>query len=85
MPSIAGKLVNKVLKDHISKQAPEDPLYTVTVNSKGKSKRQVVSLPYNAVQPGEAVGTFFENTLIQGSSIARGLSQKGYPSATEKR
>lgn len=58
MPSIAGKVVNKVLKDRITKQAPEDPLYTVTVNSKGKSKRQVVSLSYNVVQPEEAVVLF---------------------------
>lgn len=52
MPSIPGNVVNKVLKNYVAKQAPEDPLYTVTVNSKGKTKRQVVSLLYNAVWSG---------------------------------
>ncbi|ADV21023.1 hypothetical protein I315_01434 [Cryptococcus gattii Ru294] len=45
MPSVSGNVVNKVLKNYVAKQAPEDPLYTVTVNSKGKTKRQVRPLP----------------------------------------
>ncbi|WVQ86155.1 hypothetical protein IAT38_008323 [Cryptococcus sp. DSM 104549] len=45
MSAIAGKVVNKVLKNKMSKSAPEDPHYVVTVDAKGRSKRHVRPLP----------------------------------------
>ncbi|WVN89801.1 uncharacterized protein L203_105031 [Cryptococcus depauperatus CBS 7841] len=45
MSAIVGKVVNKILKDKMGKQAPEDPYYTIAVNSKGKYKKQVRPLP----------------------------------------
>ncbi|WVQ70778.1 hypothetical protein IAR50_000300 [Cryptococcus sp. DSM 104548] len=45
MSSIAGKVVTKMLKNNVSKKAPDDPLYTVTVDAKGKQKRVVRDLP----------------------------------------